>query len=89
MPVCALCERDVAQLTEHHLIPRSRGRRGQELPTIDICSACHRQIHALFTNVQLERELNSVERLRDHPQMERFLKWVRKQDANRRIRVRR
>ena len=25
-PTCALCERAVPQLTEHHLLPRSQGR---------------------------------------------------------------
>ena len=89
MATCALCERDVDQLTEHHLIPRSRGRKGQELPTVDLCSACHRQIHALFTNEQLARDLNTLERLRDDPSVARFVKWVRKQDPSRRIRVRR
>ncbi|HEX8464806.1 MAG TPA: hypothetical protein VF627_09345 [Abditibacterium sp.] len=86
---CALCEREVAKLTEHHLKPKSRLKKGESTPTIWICSACHRQIHALFTNWQLADEYNSLERLRDEPQMEKFLKWIRKQDANKGIKVRR
>ena len=86
---CALCGRDVDKLTEHHLTPRSKLKRGETTPTIYICSACHRQIHALFSNQQLHDEYNSVERLRDEPRMTRFIAWVRKQDPNKRVRVRR
>ena len=87
--ICALCERDVEKLTEHHLTPRSKLKHGETTPTIWICSACHRQIHALFSNAQLHDEFNSLERLRDEPRMQRFLRWVQKQDPNKRVRVRR
>lgn len=86
--ICGLCERDVAALTEHHLVPRSRLRKGDPVPTVDICSACHRQIHALFSNLELSDEYNTVERLRDHPRMSAFLRWVRKVDPNKRVPVR-
>ena len=86
---CALCEREVSQLTEHHLKPRSRLKKGEITPTILICSACHRQIHVLFSNLQLADEFNSLERLRDEPRMRKFLLWIVKQDANKHIRVRR
>ncbi|BCM89249.1 hypothetical protein IAD21_01094 [Abditibacteriota bacterium] len=86
--ICALCGRDVEKLTEHHLTPRSTLKKGETTPTIDICAACHRQIHALFSNKQLHDEYNTLERLRDEPRMDRFLNWVRKQDPNKKIRVR-
>ena len=53
---CGLCERDVDALTVHHLVPRSRLKKGDPVPTVDICSACHRQIHALFGNRELADE---------------------------------
>jgi hypothetical protein len=83
---CALCERTVNHLTVHHLIPQQKG--GQDGPRAEICSACHRQIHTLYDNGRLARELNCVERLRDEPEMQRFLSWVRRQDPSRRIKVR-
>jgi hypothetical protein len=88
---CELCERETERLTVHHLIPRqtiSRQKNGGDGPRAEICSACHRQIHALFDNATLARELNCVERLRDEPRMRRFLAWVRKQDPDRRVKVR-
>ncbi|PQV63120.1 hypothetical protein B1R32_11526 [Abditibacterium utsteinense] len=86
---CALCGRDVAKLTEHHLKPRSRLKKGEVTPTSWICSACHRQIHVLFSNLQLANEYNSLERLRDEPRLQKFLHWIRKQDANKAVKVRR
>lgn len=86
---CQLCQRDLPSLTVHHLVPRSQGKRGQALPTLLICSACHRQIHALFSNAQLARDLNTRDKLVSHPAMESFLKWVRKQDPQKQVRVRR
>jgi len=83
---CELCERETERLTVHHLIPRQKD--GGDGPRAEICSACHRQIHALFDNATLARELNCVERLRDEPRMRRFLAWVRKQDPDRRVKVR-
>jgi hypothetical protein len=83
---CELCEREIERLTVHHLIPRQTG--GGDGPRAEICSACHRQIHVLFDNATLARELNCVERLRDEPRMQRFLAWVRKQRPDRHIKVR-
>lgn len=84
---CELCERDVERLTVHHLIPRQK--EGQGGPTAKICSACHRQIHVLYDNARLARELHSSERLRNEPRMRRFLSWVRKQKGEKRVKVRR
>lgn len=90
---CALCERAVPKVTCHHLLPKSVGRRKghkvADLPTVDLCAACHRQIHALFDNKRLADQLSSVEKLRKQPEVERFLTWLRKQPAERSIRVRR
>lgn len=88
---CELCRRDVETLTAHHLTPRQKTKRQKTDPgpTVQICSACHRQIHALFDNARLARELNTLEALRTEPQMAKFLNWIGKQNPNRRVRVRR
>jgi ATP-dependent protease Clp ATPase subunit len=86
---CELCGREINCLTVHHLIPRQETKRKKAVPgpTAMLCHACHKQIHSLFTNRQLASDLNSLEKLRDNPDMKRFLAWVSKQDPNRRIRV--
>src|SRR5688500_4253676 len=89
---CELCERIVAKLTVHHLVPISQGRRAgaksTELPTAFLCSACHRHLHSVFSNRDLARELDSIAKLKAAPEMQRFLRRVRKQDPNKHIRVR-
>lgn len=86
---CELCEREEVRLTVHHLIPRQQTKRkkADPGPTLSICPACHRQIHTLFSNQQLAKDLYSSEKLRQHPDMERFLAWVRKQDPGKRVKV--
>lgn len=87
--LCELCDRAVGMLTEHHLVPRQTTKRRKQDPgeTIDICSACHRQIHHLFSNRELADRLNSLPALKEHPEMGKFLAWVRKQDPNKRVKV--
>lgn len=89
MMSCELCERELDNLTLHHLIPRQQTRRKQVAPgpTIQICSACHRQIHSLFSNAQLAHDLNTAAKLKQNPEMRRFLHWVSKQNPQRHIRV--
>lgn len=88
---CELCEREMESLTVHHLIPRQYTKR-KKMPiseTIDICSACHKQIHNLFTNKKLGQELNTLDKLKSDSKMEKFLTWVKKQNAQKRIKVHR
>lgn len=79
-------------LTEHHLVPRSQGRRRGvrvgDLPTVQLCAACHKFLHRTFTNAQLAEEYRTVDALLTHEAVRRFVAWVRTQPATRGIRVR-
>lgn len=83
---CELCGRAPIRVTRHHLVPLSEGGKGG--PLARLCPACHRQIHVLFSNAEL-LGLASVERLRDHPEVQKYLRWVRRQPPETGIRVRR
>lgn len=89
---CGLCERETPTLTEHHLIPRSQGRRRgwkvADLPKVLLCSPCHKFLHKTFTNAELAGEFNNVDALLEHEDVQRFLKWVRKQPVTKSVRVR-
>lgn len=76
LPVCPLCDRPIPpeQQDAHHLVPRSRGG----MLTVCLHRICHRQVHALLTEVELERDYREVDALRQHPEMMRFLAWVRR-----------
>jgi hypothetical protein len=39
--------------------------------------ACHKQIHALFTETELAKLYPTVQALKAHPEMERFINWVK------------
>ena len=88
---CELCEREMERLTLHHLIPRQQTKRKKANPgtTVKICSACHKQIHALFNNKYLAQELNTLEKLRNESQIQKFLSWLKKQNTYKHIRVNR
>lgn len=74
-PICPLCERPIPapQRDAHHLIPKSRG--GTQ--TAWMHRICHRQIHALFDETELARRFHAVEALLAHPDVARFVAWVR------------
>ncbi len=86
---CQLCDRDLEKLTVHHLVPRQTVKRKQAAPgeTIDICSACHRQIHSLYSNKELAKNLNTIEKLQAEPKMQKFLTWIKKQKSHKKVRV--
>lgn len=80
---CELCGRPVARVTDHHLTPRSEGGR----ETARLCSPCHRQVHALYTNRTLAGRYDTLAKLRAAPEMRRYLAWIRKQpDCHVRVR---
>lgn len=75
---CELCGRSPLETTLHHLVPREKG--GSMLPTVQLCKACHRQIHALYSNSDLVAlNLTSLEALRHDPQIASYLRWIAKQ----------
>ena len=64
-------------------------KQAESGPTIDICSPCHRQIHSLYTNLELARHLNTIDKLKSEPKMRKFLGWIAKQDPQKKVRIRR
>jgi 5-methylcytosine-specific restriction endonuclease McrA len=81
---CAICGREET-LTRHHLIPRTRhsnkkNKRDFERELVrqvlGICRSCHSQIHALLSEKELEREYNTVAKLKTHPGVAKFAEWI-------------
>ena len=84
---CELCRREAQQHTVHHLVPRSQG--GKLGPKTRLCPTCHKQLHALFSEATLARELHSLDLIKANAEVARFLKWARRQKADTGFRVRR
>jgi len=83
---CELCQRYVKRLTEHHLRPRSQHKRLRKKGLRDmdflnakamLCRACHSQIHALFTEKELALHYDMLEKLLEHPDVQKWANWVK------------
>jgi len=72
---CPICERSIpeSQKDAHHLVPKSKGGKTTEY----LHRICHRQIHALFTETELAVQYNTAKALQEHPEMQRFIHWVK------------
>ena len=82
---CELCERSDIKLTKHHLIPREEG--GTEKDIVMICSDCHRQIHTSYSNQELALLLFSIEALKSDEKLKKFIRFIKKQPASKRISI--
>ena len=73
--VCPICNRNIpaSQKDAHHLIPKSKGGKSTEY----LHRICHKQIHALFNENELARTFNTAESLKNHPNMQNFINWVK------------
>jgi hypothetical protein len=74
--VCPICTRELGEVRveEHHLIPKTFG--GKE--KVSIHKMCHQKIHATFSERELEKHYHTVERLVEHSEMQKFIKWISK-----------
>lgn len=85
--VCPLCMRPIpkSQRDAHHLVPKSRGG----VDTVTLHRLCHRQIHALLTENQLARNYSSIEALRSHHEIAKFIEWIANKPTHIRAAIRR
>jgi len=66
------------------MVPKSRGGRVTET----ICRDCHRGIHALFSNKELERTYNTAEALLAHEGFRKMVDFIARQDPGGKVRMR-
>lgn len=78
-PICPLCQRPIppeARQSLHHLIPKLKGGKGGLVVLLH--QICHSEIHATLTEAELARDFATIEALRAHPRLEKFIRWVAK-----------
>jgi hypothetical protein len=76
---CPLCGRPLIpgpSVDAHHLVPRSQGGRA----TVTMHRVCHSKIHSLFTEQELRDSYDTLDKLRQHPEIAKFIRFVRKKD---------
>ena len=83
--VCELCESENLALTKHHTLPKEEGGTTEDV--IMICSDCHRHIHALYSNKELAVRLSTLQDLKADEQLSRFIKFIRKQPSQKKVRI--
>ena len=74
---CPLCGRELIpgkSINKHHLVPKTFGGRD----TYWIHVVCHSKIHSVFSNRELLNEYNTFERLQSHPEIQKFIRWIRR-----------
>jgi hypothetical protein len=86
---CSLCGRPFAraQLTKHHCLPKEKGGTHEDVELL--CPQCHGMVHATYTNRTLAAAYATMAHLRKAPEMQAFIRWVRKQPPTRRTRNKR
>ncbi len=76
---CPLCGRPLgARFEAHHLVPKTYGGR----ETVLLHPICHRKIHAVFTERDLRNRFNTIEALKGHEEIRRFINWIAKKDPD-------
>ena len=76
---CEICGRPLVHgksVNAHHIIPKTY--KGKE--TILIHVICHTKIHSVLSERELLKEFNTAEKLRAHPEIEKFIAWVKNKD---------
>lgn len=76
-PLCPLCGRPIppgVPQSLHHLVPRSKGGKGGA--TVLLHHICHKEIHASLREADLARGYATMEALRSHPRLARFIAWI-------------
>ena len=83
---CELCGSKIDYLNFHHLIPRTlhANKKYQKLYEklfmanhgCWICKQyCHKQIHVFITEKEMGMLYNSIEKLRAHPEVKKYIEW--------------
>ncbi len=83
MERCPICNREYGgEMQKHHLKPVTFKTRTKEVHESEnlvvIHKMCHQKIHATFSEHDLYSHYHTVERIREHPEMQKFIKWVAK-----------
>ena len=78
--LCPMCGRELGDVSvdEHHLVPKTfKGRVKEKVHKI-----CHQKIHSTFTERELLNHYHTWERIKEHTEMAKFIKWVSNKDPS-------
>jgi len=72
--ICPVCKRNIPPCYQekHHLIPKQK--KGKE--TINLCCNCGDMLHKLFTNKELIKKYNTLEKILANSEVQNWIKWI-------------
>lgn len=93
--MCKLCGAN-QRITIHHMVPKlvlKRMRKGKarvdgqkkvdvSIYLVEVCRPCHNELHRLWGHGELARELMTVDRILDAPELQPWLQYKRKRERN-------
>lgn len=82
-PTCPICGREYGGvMQDHHLKPVTFKSRTKEVHDsenrVRIHKMCHQKIHATFSEKELLEYYHTPERILEHEEMKKFVKWISK-----------
>jgi hypothetical protein len=78
---CPICDRDMwkgPSIDKHHMVPKCKGGKATEF----LHKICHRKIHSIWTEKELEREFNNADKIHEHEEIQKFIKFVSKKEPD-------
>jgi hypothetical protein len=60
------------------MVPKCKGGKATEF----LHKICHRKIHSIWTEKELEREFNNADKIREHEEIQKFIKFVSKKEPD-------
>jgi len=78
---CPICDRNMwkgPSIDKHHMVPKCKGGKATEY----LHKVCHRKIHSIWTEKELEREFNNADKIREHEEIQKFIKFVSKKEPD-------
>lgn len=82
LKTCPICDRDMllgsSSVNEHHWIPKTFGGKIADF----LHKICHNKIHSVFTERELLNYYNTPETIKSHPEIIKFINWVRKKPVD-------
>lgn len=76
---CPICQREMIEgpsVDLHHLDPKTFGGK----ITVKMHRICHQKIHSVWTERELHNYFHTIERILEHEDIRKFIKWVSKKE---------
>jgi hypothetical protein len=92
---CELCGKENSILAFHHLVPKKLHKKTAittlfldvDLNSygVMVCAPCHKMIHKKINHFDLATKYYSLEKLKNHFQLSRFIAFQQKSHKNKRV----